>query len=103
MLLKIIKSLPEKIEGIKISLLDKNFEKYFRKLLPKNIRLFTGDDFNYPELIAGDENGYSDALLGILTAIAPVANTTLKALSKGNSRQLFDTMKPTLPLSRKIF
>ena len=64
----------EKVDGIKISLLDKDKEIRLRRGLPANVRMYTGDDFNYAELIAGDGEGYSDALLGIFDAIAPAAS-----------------------------
>ena len=70
--LQIIKANSEKIDGIKISLLSKEAEITMRRQLPKHVRMYTGDDFNYAELIAGDDQGYSDALLGIFDAIAPV-------------------------------
>jgi Protein of unknown function (DUF993) len=88
---------------MKISLLDKDKEIAMRRQLPAGVRMYTGDDFNYPELIAGDAQGYSDALLGIFDAIAPAASAALGALAAGN-RQLFDAIfEPTVPLSRHIF
>ena len=92
-----------KIDGIKISLLDKDKEIAMRRRLPKGVRMYTGDDFNYAELIAGDQVGYSDALLGIFDAIAPAASAALNALA-GNDYQTFhDILAPTVPLSRHIF
>jgi hypothetical protein len=92
-----------KIDGIKISLLDKDREIAMRRSLPKGVRMYTGDDFNYPELIAGDDKGHSDALLGIFDAIAPAASAALSALA-GNDWAEFDAiLKPTVPLSRHIF
>ncbi|HEX7005887.1 MAG TPA: dihydrodipicolinate synthase family protein [Alphaproteobacteria bacterium] len=92
-----------KIDGIKISLLDKDREIAMRRRLPKGVRMYTGDDFNYAELIAGDEQGYSDALLGIFDAIAPAASAALSALA-GNDWAEFDAiLAPTVPLSRHIF
>ena len=70
-----------KVDGIKISLLDKDKEIAMRRRLPQGVRMYTGDDFNYAELIAGDEQGYSDALLGIFDAIAPAASAALGALA----------------------
>ncbi|MFS8580759.1 MAG: dihydrodipicolinate synthase family protein, partial [Novibacillus thermophilus] len=78
--LDIIREHREKIDGIKISLLDKHREIHMRRLLPPGVRMYTGDDFHYPELIRGDEEGYSDALLGIFDAIAPAAAAALLAL-----------------------
>ncbi|MER9292752.1 dihydrodipicolinate synthase family protein [Mesorhizobium sp. M0510] len=92
-----------KVEGIKISLLDAGKEVALRNRLPDGVVMFTGDDFNYPELIAGDEKRHSHALLGIFDAIAPVANAALAKLAEGD-RAGYDTlMAPTVPLSRKIF
>ena len=74
-----------------------------RRRLPAGVRMYTGDDFNYAELIAGDTEGYSDALLGIFDAIAPAASAALAALS-GNQPQAFhDILAPTVPLSRHVF
>ncbi|HVV93548.1 MAG TPA: dihydrodipicolinate synthase family protein [Hyphomicrobiales bacterium] len=93
----------EKVDGIKISLLDKDREIAMRRRLPPGVRMYTGDDFNYPELIAGDDEGCSDALLGIFSAIAPAASAALAALA-GNDTEAFDTiLAPTVPLSRHIF
>jgi hypothetical protein len=93
----------EKIDGIKISLLDKDKEIAMRRRLPAGIRMYTGDDFNYPELIAGDEQGHSDALLGIFDAIAPAASAALAALGRGSTNEYHDILAPTVPLSRHIF
>ena len=92
-----------KVDGIKISLLSAEKEIEMRRRLPDGVKMYTGDDFNYPELIAGDEQGYSHALLGIFDPIAPVAAGALSALGAGD-RQSYDTLfGPTLPLSRHIF
>jgi hypothetical protein len=93
----------DKIDGIKISLLDKEKEIAMRRRLPAGIRMYTGDDFNYPELIAGDEQGHSDALLGIFDAIAPAASAALAALGRGSINEYHDILAPTVPLSRHIF
>ncbi|MEO5806467.1 dihydrodipicolinate synthase family protein [Devosia sp.] len=93
----------DKIDGIKISLLSKEKEIAMRRRLPKSVRMYTGDDFNYAELIAGDAQGHSDALLGIFDAIAPVASTGLAALGAGDDRAFFALLEPTVPLSRHIF
>jgi len=74
-----------------------------RRRLPKGMRMYTGDDFNYAELIAGDEQGYSDALLGIFDAIAPAASAALGALAGNDYRSFHDILAPTVPLSRHIF
>jgi hypothetical protein len=93
----------DKVDGIKISLLSKEKEIVMRRRLPAGVRMYTGDDFNYAELIAGDEQGYSDALLGIFDAIAPAASAALGALGAGEEKTFFDLLDPTVPLSRHIF
>ncbi|WP_196260037.1 dihydrodipicolinate synthase family protein [Pelagibacterium limicola] len=92
-----------KVDGIKISLLSKEKEIAMRRRLPDGVRMYTGDDFNYAELIAGDAHGYSDALLGIFDAIAPVASAALDALGQGEDDAFFDLLGPTVALSRHIF
>ncbi|MDA1099484.1 MAG: dihydrodipicolinate synthase family protein [Proteobacteria bacterium] len=92
-----------KIDGIKISLLDKDKEITMRRRLPDGVRMYTGDDFNYAELIAGDDVGYSDALLGIFDAIAPAASAALDAFAAGDEKTFHDILAPTVPLSRHIF
>jgi hypothetical protein len=92
-----------KVDGVKISLLDKDKEIAMRRRLPQGVRMYTGDDFNYAELIEGDSRGYSDALLGIFDAIAPAAAAALGALSRGDNRTFHDILVPTVPLSRHIF
>lgn len=92
-----------KVEGIKISLLDAGKEVALRNRLPDGVLMFTGDDFNYPELIAGDGHRHSHALLGIFDAIAPVANAALARLAVGDRAGYDALMAPTIPLSRKIF
>jgi hypothetical protein len=92
-----------KIDGIKISLLDKDREIEMRRRLPANVRMYTGDDFNYAELIAGDSQGYSHALLGIFDSIAPAAAAALGALARGDEPEFHRILAPTVPLSRHIF
>ena len=92
-----------KIDGIKISLLDKDKEIAMRRRLPDGVRMYTGDDFNYAELIARDEIGYSDALLGIFDAFAPAASAALDAFAAGDTAKFHDILAPTVPLSRHIF
>ncbi len=92
-----------KVDGIKISLLDKDKEIALRRRLPDGVRMYTGDDFNYPELIEGDEGGYSDALLGIFDAIAPAASAALAALSGNRTGDFRAILAPTVELSRHIF
>mgnify|MGYP000937315613 CR=1 FL=1 len=92
-----------KIEGIKISLLDKQLEIDMRRRLPANVRMYTGDDYNYPELIAGDGGHTSDALLGIFDPIAPVASAALKALTRSGESEFRRLLDPTVAMSREIF
>ena len=114
--LGIIAAHPAKVDGIKISLLDRDRELALRRRLPghggsdgQGVRMYTGDDFNYPELIAGDGqgssavHGHSDALLGIFDAIAPAASAALSALGAGDSARFHAILAPTVPLSRHIF
>ena len=99
----VIASNPAKVDGVKISLLDKDKEIAMRRRLPQGVRMFTGDDFNYAELIAGDAQGYSDALLGIFDAIAPAASAALGAFTRGDVAAFHEILSPTVPLSRHIF
>ena len=107
--LAVIAAHPDKVDGIKISLLDKDKEIAMRRRLPPGVRMYTGDDFNYAELIAGDghgsdiTHGQSDALLGIFDAIAPAASAALGELAQGNLQKFHDILGPTVPLSRHIF
>jgi hypothetical protein len=107
--LGIIAAHPEKVDGIKISLLDKDKEIAMRRRLPAGVRMYTGDDFNYAELIAGDGHGseptqgHSDALLGIFDAIAPAASAALGELAQGNLERFQAILGPTVPLSPHIF
>ena len=101
--LDIIAAHAEKVDGIKISLLSAEKEVSMRRRLPESVKMYTGDDFNYAELIAGDDQGYSHALLGIFDAIAPAASAGLAALGRGNTKEFFDILEPTVPLSRHIF
>jgi hypothetical protein len=107
--LGIIAAHANKVDGIKISLLDKDHEIAMRRRLPAGVRMYTGDDFNYPSLIAGDGVGaepthrHSDALLGIFDAIAPAASAALGQLAQGNVERFHAILQPTVPLSRHIF
>jgi hypothetical protein len=92
-----------KVDGVKVSLLDKQREIDMRRRLDKGVKMYTGDDFNYAELIAGDEQGFSHALLGIFDAIAPAASYALSRLAAGDSEGFHDVLGPTVPLSRHIF
>jgi hypothetical protein len=95
--------LKKNVEGIKISLLDKEKEIVMRRKLPKGVRMYTGDDFNFAELIEGDAQGYSDALLGIFDSIARAASQALSDLSEKKLAEYHDVLAPTVPLSRHIF
>jgi hypothetical protein len=101
--LRIIQRHADKVDGIKISLLDQNREIAMRRRLPAGVHMYTGDDFNYPTLILGDEQGYSHALLGIFDAIALPAACALEALDAGDIERYNAIFAPTLPLSRHIF
>lgn len=107
--LAVIAANPSKVDGIKISLLDKDKEIAMRRRLPAGVRMYTGDDFNYAELIAGDgwgsevTHGQSDALLGIFDAIAPAASAALGELAQGHEEKFHTILGPTVPLSRHIF
>ncbi|WOD15543.1 dihydrodipicolinate synthase family protein [Paraburkholderia kirstenboschensis] len=101
--LQVITESAAKVDGIKVSLLDKQREIDMRRLLPAGVKMYTGDDFNYPELIAGDEQGYSHALLGIFDGIAPAASAALSELAAGRRERFLEILAPTVPLSRHIF
>jgi len=101
--LSLLKKLQNKVEGVKVSLLDKDREIALRRELPCNIKLFTGDDFNYPELILGDEQGFSHALLGIFDGIARATSAALAALDRGDKNSFLDLLNSTVPLARHIF
>lgn len=98
-----IRAHADKVDGIKISLLDAAWEIEMRRQLPEGVRMYTGDDFNFAELIAGDDQGHSDALLGIFDAIAPAASAALTRLAAGDTETFNDILEPTVPLSRLIF
>jgi hypothetical protein len=91
------------VDGIKVSLLDKEREIALRRRLPAGVRMYTGDDFNFAELIEGDAQGYSDALLGIFDAIAPAASSALSALAVNDRARFREILAPTVALSRHIF
>ncbi len=101
--LGIVREHSAKVDGIKISLLDKTREIEMRRRLPAGVRMYTGDDFHYDELIAGDERGFSHALLGIFDPIAPVAAAALRALDAGDVSKYKEYLAPAVPLSRHIF
>jgi hypothetical protein len=91
------------VDGAKISLLDKQRELDLRARLPSGLRMYTGDDFNYPELIAGDGVTHSDALLGAFDLIAPAASAALQELDAGEPDRFQKILSPTLPLARHVF
>jgi dihydrodipicolinate synthase/N-acetylneuraminate lyase len=101
--LRIIEDNAAKVDGIKLSLLDQQREIAMRRRLPAGVRMYSGDDFDYPTTIRGDEHGHSDALLGIFDAIAPAASAALQALDAGDLARYEAILAPTLPLSRHIF
>ncbi|MEJ8570553.1 dihydrodipicolinate synthase family protein [Microbaculum marinum] len=101
--LKVIADNADKVDGIKISLLSSEKEIAMRRRLPSGVRMYTGDDFNYADLIEGDSEGFSHALLGIFDAIAPAASAALVALRRNDTALYHDTFAPTVPLSRHIF
>ena len=101
--LALIHTHQKKIDGIKVSLLDADFEIEMRRKLPLGVRMYTGDDFNYDRLILGDHRGYSDALLGIFDAIAPAASLALAALDADAQANFESLLAPTVPLARHLF
>jgi len=92
-----------RVDGVKVSLLDEGLEVAMRRRLPAGVRMYTGDDFNFPRLIEGDERGHSDALLGIFDAIAPAASAALQALDAGDAAGYRRALEPTVELSRHVF
>ena len=101
--LAVINDNPAKVDGIKISLLDKDKEVIMRRRLPDGIKMYTGDDFNYPELIAGDDQGFSHALLGIFDPLAVAVGKAIGDLGQGDLASFHATLDPTIPLARLIF
>ena len=101
--LAVIHANAARIDGIKLSLLDDDKEIAMRRRLPDGVRMYTGDDFNYPALIEGDGCEYSDALLGIFDPIAPAASAALSALAENDPTTYHRLLAPTVPLSRLIF
>ncbi|WDZ79296.1 dihydrodipicolinate synthase family protein (plasmid) [Ensifer adhaerens] len=101
--LAVINANASKVDGIKISLLDKEKEVVMRRRLPVGVKMYTGDDFNYPELIEGDSEGFSHALLGIFDPLAPAAAYAVERLGDGDRAGFRATLDPTVPLARLIF
>ncbi|MBQ0829159.1 dihydrodipicolinate synthase family protein [Streptomyces tagetis] len=101
--LEVIADHPDKVDGIKVSLLDAGREVALRRRLPRGVRCYTGDDFHYPELIAGDEQGFSHALLGIFDPLGPLAAQALRVLDTGDTEGFRGLLDPTVELSRHLF
>ncbi|SFN53640.1 Protein of unknown function [Streptomyces sp. cf124] len=101
--LAVIAAHPDKVDGIKVSLLDAQREIDIRRRLPQGVRCYTGDDFNYPELIAGDEKGFSHALLGIFDPLGPLAAQAVRVLDTGDVKGFRELLDPTVELSRHLF
>jgi Protein of unknown function (DUF993) len=92
-----------RVAGVKVSMLDARLEIEMRRRLPPGVRTYTGDDFNFAELMRGDERGHSDALLGIFDGIAPAASAALQAMDAGDLGRYEELLAPTVPLSRHVF
>ncbi|MCX3061466.1 dihydrodipicolinate synthase family protein [Streptomyces beihaiensis] len=101
--LDVIAAHPDKVDGIKVSLLDARREVELRRRLPDGVRCYTGDDFNYPELIAGDEHGFSHALLGVFDPLGPLAAQAVRVLDTGDADGFRGLLDPTVELSRHLF
>ncbi|MER6980182.1 dihydrodipicolinate synthase family protein [Streptomyces carpinensis] len=101
--LDVVAAHPDKVDGVKISLLDARREIELRRRLPRGVRCYTGDDFNYPELIAGDEQGFSHALLGIFDPLGPLAAEAVRVLDTGDTAGFRALLDPTVELSRHLF
>ena len=102
-LLALIAEHADKVDGVKISLLDADREIAFRRRLPASVRCYTGDDFNYPQLIEGDEQGFSHALLGIFDPLAAHASAAVRMLDAGDPKGFRALLDPTVPLARHTF
>lgn len=101
--LEVMAAHPDKVDGIKVSLLDAGREVALRRRLPQGVRCYTGDDFHYPELIAGDDQGFSHALLGIFDPLGPLAAEAVRVLDTGNTEGFRALLDPTVELSRHLF
>ncbi|MEU7582163.1 dihydrodipicolinate synthase family protein [Streptomyces sp. NPDC041068] len=101
--LEVIAAHPDKVDGIKVSLLDADREIALRRRLPDGVRCYTGDDFNYPELIAGDDRGFSHALLGVFDPLGPLAAEAVRILDTGDTKGFRELLDPTVELSRHLF
>lgn len=101
--LDVIAQHPDKVDGVKVSLLDASREVDLRRRLPRGVRCYTGDDFHYPELIEGDEHGFSHALLGVFDPLAPLAAEAVRTLDTGDAASYRKVLDPTVPLARHLF
>jgi hypothetical protein len=101
--LGIIAEQPSAVDGVKVSLLDQDHEVRLRARLPAGVRLYTGDDFHYPDLVVGDDDGHSDALLGVFAAIHPAASAALQALDRGDREEARSVLTSTVELGRQLF
>ncbi|MEU3962056.1 dihydrodipicolinate synthase family protein [Streptomyces buecherae] len=103
--LEVVAAHPDRVDGVKVSLLDAGREVALRRRLPAGVRCYTGDDFHYPELIAGDAHGHSDALLGVFDPLAPLAADAVRALDTGPTgrKRFHDLLGPTVDLARHLF
>ncbi|MFI7316032.1 dihydrodipicolinate synthase family protein [Streptomyces venezuelae] len=101
--LEVVRAHPDKVDGIKVSLLDADREITLRRRLPDGVRCYTGDDFHYPELIAGDDHGFSHALLGVFDPLGPLAAEAVRALDTGDAKRFRALLDPTVELSRHLF
>ncbi|MFG3059795.1 dihydrodipicolinate synthase family protein [Streptomyces sp. NPDC048231] len=101
--LEVVAAHPDKVDGVKISLLDARREIDLRRRLPRGVRCYTGDDFHYPELIAGDGKGFSHALLGVFDPLGAVAAEAVRTLDTGDTAGFHELLDPTVELSRHLF
>ncbi|MFF5386892.1 MULTISPECIES: dihydrodipicolinate synthase family protein [unclassified Streptomyces] len=101
--LDVVAAHPDKVDGVKVSLLDARREVELRRRLPDGVRCYTGDDFHYPELIAGDAQGFSHALLGVFDPLGPLAAQAVRTLDTGDTKAFRELLDPTVPLSRHLF
>ncbi|MFF8730379.1 dihydrodipicolinate synthase family protein [Streptomyces sp. NPDC015171] len=101
--LAVVAAHPDKVDGVKISLLDARRETDLRRRLPPGVRCYTGDDFHYPELIAGDAQGFSHALLGVFDPLGPLAAQAVRLLDTGDVTGFRELLDPTVELSRHLF
>ncbi|MFE3072372.1 dihydrodipicolinate synthase family protein [Streptomyces sp. NPDC059247] len=101
--LEVVAAHPDKVDGIKVSLLDARREVELRRRLPEGVRCYTGDDFHYPELIAGDDRGFSHALLGVFDPLGPLAAHAVRTLDTGDTEGFRALLDPTVELSRHLF